>query len=376
MPTFSVVTKQVSWYLSIFSFTRAREIGTFHILNKCNFVGLDNGTNNTPSGDFMIFGRPALRCPDHSCAGRCNMSANGISMCSCDEFCRMLGDCCVDAHILCFGERPEEVHMLLPNEKNSIASSMECVKWPYLGVTNAEDGSQNIVIKNYNMISSCPMGSGNDTRCSDIDTDILHFTPVCLLQYQLIFRNIYCLLCHGFPQEQAIAFTLSVTTCSHWHDELNATSLSDNATFINKLWKTCGAIYSVPKQCEAIAERMQCLMRTPLTTKECRAYSNPVVIDGFIYKNQFCIPAKEGKKRCYVSNGSQLNVPVDGVRVSQSFTILLDFTSGYPVSRIKIAGNGNQNVRFISDHPKNFSAVTGLSGTVLWTIMSLCICRL
>ena len=287
------------------------------------------------------------------------MSANGKSLCSCDNSCRRLGDCCVDAHTHCFGARPDETHMFMPEKGDSIISSMECQQQPFVGSAK-EDGSHGNDLKNYYMISSC-----GDAQCMDVDTDNLHMTPVCLPQFHLIFRNIYCLLCHKYSPENAVAFTLNLFQCSHWPNELNTTSFSENTTVVNIMWKTCAHIFGIPKECEATAYRMRCPIRWPAVQQRCPAYSNPVVFEGNVYKNQFCITNTDINISCFTHDDHSYNRLPIGLNLNFSFIILLDFPSGYPISRIEIAENKTNNHYFISRRDFLKSSVILIHVTVL-----------
>ena len=308
------------------------------------FVSGDH-TNSSLPFEFMIFGRPALQCPGHSCEGRCNMSADGKSLCSCDEYCRQLGDCCVDAHIHCFGARPEETRMLLPlpEEVNpfvsNAVSSMECQSLTLLEGKNM-DGSSQTVRQNYFLISSCPADNADDGMCSDVEADATHSIPVCHPEFDLLFRNIYCLICHGFSPERAVAFTFNVPNCVNWFEETNITSFSKMSADV--VWDACGLLgfSSIPKGCEATAARMLCLHGDRAAEQKCSSYSNPVVTgdNALIYKNQFCVPMENINISCLEYDVYPHAVPVYvGTDFLSSMTIVLDFSSGYPTSMVKIS---------------------------------------
>ena len=303
------------------------------------------------------------------------MTANGKSLCSCDDYCRVFGDCCVDAHIHCFGAVPEETDILLPKKGSPIVSSMECMGNVYLDDTD-EDGSRKIAMKNYLMVASCPQDKGAGERCVDGHFNILHYTPVCLPQLQLIFMNIHCLLCHGFSPENAVAFNLSVSRCSQWPEELNTTYSYDNSTYVRTPWKKCVRLLSITKRCEATARRMQC----PMIGQNCPAYSNPVIIDGHIYKNQLCIPALISNTRCYANHLNLYNnhATIVGLNISRLFRILLDFTSEYPQCRVTIAeiknhsGNENNKAPIKPNDPSKTSTPSRISVTVLLSLVTWC----
>ena len=324
-------------------------------------------TNSSQSFELMIFGRPALQCPGQSCEGRCNMSADGKVLCSCDELCRQLGDCCVDAHIHCFGAKPGETHMLLPLPEDvnpfvlNAVSSMECQQLILMESTY-KDGPSKTVLRGYFLISSCPVDNADD-ECSEISSDATHSIPVCLPQFDLLFRNIYCLICHGFSPEEAVAFTFNVPDCVDWLDELNSTSFVRSATSADAVWNACGILgfSSVSKGCEATTKRMLCLPGDQTTEQKCPAYSNPVVTDenGLIYKNQFCVPTEDINISCleYDDYGHSAPNYIAGDFLL-SITILLDFSSGYPTSTVEISNkngndklhkNGNDQLRLISN---------------------------
>ena len=328
------------------------------LLNIHLAVFSGNQNNVSLWGDFMVFGRPALRCPANSCLGRCNMSADKSSLCSCDEHCRTLGDCCVDAHFHCFGAKPGDAHVLLPKEEDpifssSIRGSMTCVSLVTMGGINAA-GSRPPILRYYNMISSCPVGTSGDVQCSDDDTNVLHATPICLPRLYLIFRNIYCLRCHGFSGEEAVAFSVNLPRCDHWQGELNRSVPLETATLLDSFWQYCGylAQFSLPKVCETTADRMQC--PRDLVEKQCPAYSNPVRINGSIYKNQFCAPSIDADIQCLAYNERLYQVfPGYNTMVFISFRVLLDFSNGYHVGEIEFTDNGNNKHIDINGSSKN-----------------------
>ena len=305
---------------------------------------------------FLIHGRFNLHCPASSCSGRCNMSADGKSHCSCDEYCRFLGDCCVDSHIHCFGAQAEETHMLLPIEDNSthsnaLKASMTCNELSYKGETHG-NGWSTILLKKFIMVSSCPTGSAGAGKCIYADTDVMHYTPVCLRQHYLIFRNIFCLRCHGYSEEDAVAFKLSLPMCSTLPVEFYITEFSDNITLANNLWKDCGywALNSIPENCEATANRMQCHHINPsVANPNCSGYSNPVVIDNSVYKNQFCVPEIHTRPRCFEYDGFPHYVD----DIPLSLMILFNFSNGFPAVKIKLTENEYPSYPVVSNDVSN-----------------------
>ena len=307
------------------------------LLYHVQFDVLGNQRSPSPlSGEIMIFGRPVLQCPGNSCLGRCNMVADKTALCSCDEHCRTLGDCCVDAHVHCFGARPDETHMLLPKENDSTLShdltpSMICTMSLY------RNGTDEYILKDYRMVTSCPVGNDGDAKCSDVSTDLLHSSPVCLPQSYLIFRNIYCLRCHGFPQERAVAFELDVLGCYHWYDHMNKTS--GNATILRSFWKDCGSkvVRNIPKACQTTASRMLCPIKE-MPGNTCAAYRNPVTITDtdLVYKNQFCTGNTNQDLKCFAYEQELYETPFMGFGFSfTTFTVFLDFSHGHPVTTVK-----------------------------------------
>ena len=248
------------------------------------------------------------------------MSADKSSLCSCDEHCRTLGDCCVDAHFHCFGAKPEETHMLLPNDSaiaNALTTSMKCMPVNFVG--RDENGQRQTVSRNYDMIAICPVGSEGDKQCLGIGS-VLHATPVCLPRSHLIFKNIYCLLCHGFSKEEAVAFNVETEKYTH---------------------------FSVPNECKTSADRMQCPKWFQVRGQTCPPYKNPVVIKdtGFTFKNQFCAFTMHADIQCltYDDQLYSSNLPWTNHTIAVNFMDLLNFKGGNPIERISLGENGNDN---------------------------------
>ena len=216
---------------------------------------------------------------------------------------------------------------------------MECHKLTLMEGKNM-DGSSKTVLQNYFLISSCPVDNADSGMCSNVNADATRSIPVCLPEFDLLFRNIYCLICHGFSPEEAVAFRFDVPNCVDRFDELNSTPFSENKS-VDVVWDACGifGLYNIPKQCEATASRMLCLHGDRTAEQKCSAYSNPVAINnvGLVYKNQFCVPVEYANISCLEYNVYPHGIPIF---ISGNFllsvTILLDFSHGYPTSMVKI----------------------------------------
>ena len=277
--------------------------------------------------NHTIFGRHVLSCPGSSCRGRCDQPIDNSTHCSCDERCRILGDCCVDAHVLCFGANQADTHMLKPTaeqqgEASILRESMEELVLRVLGV---KYGTNLFVLNNRRMrvVSSCPVETGITETCDKLEEGAGKLVLMCHLGAQLIFINPSCAACHGYPLEELIPFGVHFSTDCLTSEDLKSATIPT--------WCYPYAVFEQPPGCEHVVERMTCYGKGDIPGPNkipCRTYSNPVANPkgrhSDVYKNQFCIPRDRMDyvygcpvKRVKQQSGFQSFVPI--------FSVVLDF---------------------------------------------------
>ena len=305
---------------------------------------------------------PLTSCPEASCEGRCGEIASGRHRCSCDERCRVLGDCCLDADMVCFHSGEGQLQALMPSKADKeaatiIRKSLECVELNVTVETQSHEvlprdsvsrlsHSVAVTKQAFMMISSCPEGHPDAGLCLETQRSPRHAIPVYAPEAHLLFRNYYCAECHGhsFYILMARAFVIKLPQC----DNSSMTALENitaplNGTVVGVLWDKCDSYaFSVDSEFKEKIERLSCFNEPTEMIKHngpyryCEAYSNPVTTADrkLVYKNWFCAP-EDLKQDLFCYDKSERNNPISGY-LQPKFQVSFNFC-GMPVVR-KVEG--------------------------------------
>ena len=141
------------------------------------------------------------------------------SICSCDERCRILGDCCVDAPRECFGAENDVSKNFHPVDNRSwteftmTRSMYSCRTLQYIPRRSTVG-----IFMNNHFIQCCPDKAPYSRECEAnfIYKTLAHRLPVCHPSSSLLLSNRFCAACHGFNFEDTVSFYHRISVCDQW----------------------------------------------------------------------------------------------------------------------------------------------------------------
>ena len=138
-----------------------------------------------------------------SCSGSCGKSWLHQQLCSCDDSCLYIGDCCFDFVYLCKGGY--DLDGALTHQERIIAyfsRKTSCSEQYFREGESAGD----VIYKTIKilMVTKCPSGATKSLldSCEDYEHHVFPALPqIPVMHRGIIYRNIYCLLCNGENSE-------------------------------------------------------------------------------------------------------------------------------------------------------------------------------
>ena len=201
-----------------------------------------------------------------SCLGYCGEGANKFRACGCDDTCLYIGDCCYDFLYLCKGEY--DLDDALANQEQimeDLAGKTICTKQYIQRVAAVDEYSTHDIP----MIAKC---SSNTTEhllalCVDYKKHIFSILPpVPVIQYGVIYSNVYCSLCNGVPLWEATLLPHKIIDLNHIHSKAIVVIFYDKIPMLDRFIAACSLMCST--------HRPYCPLEQ--SARECRAYKAPV----------------------------------------------------------------------------------------------------
>ena len=226
-------------------------------------------------------------------------------VCSCDERCRILGDCCVDAPRECFGAENDSVDNYFPGDDKSWAESHQ-IRDTGMGrsLWFVWQTSYLRTFMDYRFISRCPKNVRGSEACEFHfkDRTLSRMLPVCHPASGLLFNNRYCAACHGFNVEDTVSFYGLIPVCGRWLT-LNHTRKGrlENSAEAYELYNLCSVEFSNFPPTEYIVStlrnRLYDMFGYDDIRSPCSTFMDPVVklADRSIAKNIHCFPKPLGR---------------------------------------------------------------------------------
>ena len=285
-----------------------------------------------------LFGREVISCPSSSCAGRCGEVSERNHLCYCDVRCHVLGDCCPDAHRLCFAAVENDTFGWTP-VAIIIRQSRQCISVRV--VTEEKDTPMTYWTSSeaLDMIVSCPDVADDQEECRDTDSSLVQAVPVCHGASQLIYRNVGCAKCHGIDPTELLPFQIWMGNCPGGMNFSDATGKPTDPADMTPPQRVCpkDTYYYIPDECVRIAQRMRCFHSTNTVLNSwspCHLYQNPVVSHitirtSIVYKNQFCVPDEHVDSLICYKEGKNAYLQLSKT-VKASFAILVSFANKDP----------------------------------------------
>ena len=277
-----------------------------------------------------------IACPQSSCADRCGEISNQSYLCSCDTECHMSGDCCQDAKELCFSGVENDTSI-----RTSVATTRQCVDMTIVEESVVSGILYSSVYGWFDMIVACPERTdGDDGKCRDTESNLVHDVPVCHATSHLLFRNVWCAKCHGINPTELHPFQVWLQNCPIISNFSAATGKLTNPDDISPPQTACPseAFYHIPGECQSTVQHRRCFYTYPVSnpSSQCYSYLNPVVSFTLsmygreIYRNQFCAPEDHAEPFiCYDPEKHDTGVSSLTAPMKPSFTILLRFDGNH-----------------------------------------------
>ena len=247
-------------------------------------------------------------------------------ICSCDERCRILGDCCVDAPRECFGAENDWADYFLPGDDKSWKEFQTIQAFEMRRTLRNIPDMGVYMFLDYRFIDRCPKKAPYSRECefNFLYKTPIHMLPVCHPSSSLLFANRFCAACHGFNFEDTVSFHQRIPVCDQWV-ALNHTkeNLLEDGTGAYELPKLCSVEWSLfpPTKCidSTVRNRLYDMLhhndndiRNP-----CLYVKNPVYTirqEGqlTITKNKHCFPNSSMPWQCYENAMSAFPDPPGG----------------------------------------------------------------
>ena len=256
--------------------------------------------------------------------------------CHCDIDCILYGDCCVDAFEKYTATKDEQSLMEIIKEPQSIFSETDlysfesCYKSLYHKYGNCHDLKINDEHLSVLFIDKCPdnhtipVDPLVQTKCVNVSTCEWSAVPATLAfskEWQVVFRNIFCALCHGLREEDVIVWH-AYAKC---HVDVNLSKAFNDS---HTMFQHCEGVFRPPQNIgklrKCIKERdlhSKCNMKTIGKDKikdslSCPVYLAPVSFNGEHYKNIHCA-------YCNKNDGMMFDKVDPIVHVDQTYETLL-----------------------------------------------------
>ena len=124
--------------------------------------------------------------------------SNAVPDCRCDDFCRIFGDCCIDA----------------PQQTTEIPARIAALEDRIACLTSNADGRHSHEVFTIHACSPDFADLTIRTRCEenmDALDDIYLRTPVSEKEHGVVFKNIFCALCNGWHAHEILFWQVSMT---------------------------------------------------------------------------------------------------------------------------------------------------------------------
>ena len=238
-----------------------------------------------------------------------HLTEKQIINCHCDKECVLFGDCCVDSFetflltkdytsVKEFIEDPETLYA-----KSNLYNIETCYLSLYHKYSSCHELNVNNSIIQIKVIDTCPESYSQtldplvQAKCINTTMCALSSIPATLAfskQWQVVFRNVFCALCHGLDKEDVVLWG-SYAKC---YDKLNLTNADDAG---NAVLKSCTGVYYLPRNVGRVRHcikdrdlKSKCEATSANSPKEhndrlaCPAYIAPVKFNAKQYKNIHC----------------------------------------------------------------------------------------
>ena len=226
--------------------------------------------------------------------------------CMCDLECILFRDCCVDAFEHVLGEIDNGTIKLALIDPETLYVEMRpfSLEASYLTLFYSYGSCHELNVNNRHIsvtiIDKCPqrkateLNSDVQLKCSNYSSDVISSIPVTLIistRWQIVFRNIFCSLCHGLKKEDIVLWDARAKCPAGF----NITKLNNTGEF---KFSTCIGVYHQPanlghlRQCinEKVLKTTCNEVSKPIMTESgaCSVYIAPVRIGGHAYRNIHC----------------------------------------------------------------------------------------
>ena len=237
-----------------------------------------------------------VRCGNQvvSCSGYCGKSIINELLCSCDDSCLYLGDCCFDFVYLCRGGY--DLDSALTHQEhimNYFSRKTSCsVHYFYDGMSVGDVIYKTIKIL---MVTKCPSNATKSLldSCEDYEHHAFPALPqIPVIHKGIIYGNIYCSLCNGACPEEVrlLSHTLLNTTDVPKQDAnsnqvYNSVVITDLDEYQQNRWN---------RACNPLCKFQSFQCSEEQRARECRAYQIPftaVLLNGtkILLKNLACV---------------------------------------------------------------------------------------
>ena len=209
-----------------------------------------------------------------SCSGFCGKGMESVLVCSCDESCLYIGDCCFDFLYLCKGGNGLDASLTRQGQimiMSSFRNKTLCIAQRVQ--LDMDAGRRIYAIVRFPVIAKCPSNATKSVLvlCEDYGQHKFPTLPeIPVIHQGIIYRNIYCSLCSGVNPEEVslLEHTVINTTDVHQNSSQHfaplITGLDRNQ--FNRFGLVCGSIYDM--------KDLQCTVEE--VAEECMAYQAPI----------------------------------------------------------------------------------------------------
>ena len=246
-------------------------------------------------------GQPVTVCAEASCVGRCGASSgDGRGWCSCDRQCWIIGDCCLDAPLHCFGATNTDISETHPPSDTELDDTIvmrTLMNEPFTidKITPSLTNVYKVQTIPLLTVAECMFVDHSSGCAQSYEVSAKHHLPVCHPKLDLIFRNTFCAGCNGFESHEVVSFENWLEMCPEWL-QFNYTmdELFHNKALVDLFYSTCYKMNMlIPEACRSSVSRNHRYHTWPNTDNStCLHFANPMYIKDLnvksIFKNQFC----------------------------------------------------------------------------------------
>ena len=271
--------------------------------------------------------------------------------CSCDTECILFHDCCVDGFEKVFGITDKEalINVVIKPELVYVEANPFSLDASYLTLFHKYSSCHVLNINNtyvsIAVIDKCPEENTTELnriyqqKCNNFSADIIRSIPVTLTissSWQVVFRNIFCALCHGIDKEDIVLWEAHAKCPKN----MNLTEYNSTAELS---FSTCTGVYNAPQNLGHLRQcfrdgvfRSACngaLGQTWDGNSICPVYIAPVAFGGSIYRNSHCAYCDKHIPPGFGNPSPLIDVQINSVSPQLVTTPVLPLPSVKPVNK-------------------------------------------